>query len=71
MEKTWIIYDERAAYGDETEATVLCTAHSLKEAIRDCKDFGFPCVVFEYDCKPNSNEIINGRQVYGYKLYAA
>ena len=64
-EKLWVIYDERAILEGTDEATVLVSAQSWKEAQRDARDFAldYGCVViYEYDVKPGTNELINETQ---------
>ena len=60
-DKKYIVYDERATY-DEDEATVLTCADTLKEAKRDAREMGYPCVVFEYDF--DGKTATNGRMVF-------
>lgn len=63
QEKLYVIYDERAMLGDTDDAQVLCTAHSLKEAKRDCRTMFPRGVIYEYDV--HGKELVNERFVAG------
>lgn len=64
--KLWIVYDERAAWGDSDAALVLETCNSRAEAMREprnrrrraCHDG----IVFEYDTT-DENTLINERMI--------
>lgn len=48
-EKLFIIYDERAMFEGTDEASVYCTASTLKEARRDVRTMFPRGVIYEYD----------------------
>ena len=48
MNRVYITYDERAVTMGTDKATVLSTAHSLKEAVQDCKDSFQNGAIFSY-----------------------
>lgn len=48
MSRLFILYDEWAMLEGTDEATVLCTANSLKEAKRDVRTMFPNAVIFSY-----------------------
>lgn len=42
--KVFIIYDDRAAGGETDEAQVYTVSDTLREARRDAKEWGVPCL---------------------------
>lgn len=57
MAKMFVIYDERAFLDGTDEASVLCTARSLKEAKRDVREMFPRGVIYSYDMK--GDELVN------------
>lgn len=64
MDKMYILYDQNILWKGEHDATVLCTAETLAEAIADSKEmFDDSAIIWEYDT--DGDNLINGRQVHG------
>ncbi len=59
----FVIYDERAMLEGTDDAAVLCTAHSLKEAQRDCRTMFPRGVIYQYDVQ--GNELVNEQFIAG------
>lgn len=62
--KLWVVYDERAGFGDTEDAAVLEACSSLHEAMHKA----LLGIVFEYDIAPPSqpggrDELINERLI--------
>lgn len=56
-DKVFVIYDERAMLGSTDEASVCCTARSLKEAKRDVRTMFPRGVIYSYDVQ--GEELVN------------
>lgn len=63
-EHLFVIYDERAMLESTDEASVLCTADSLKEARRDVRTMFPRGVIYRYDVQ-GDRELVNETFIEG------
>lgn len=64
MEKKYIVYDERARYGDVYECSVLLLADTKEEALECAKEYNG--VIEENNVK--GNDLINGKIIFPYNV---
>jgi hypothetical protein len=67
-QKLYVIYDERAMLEGTDEASVCCTASTLKEAQRDCRTMFPRGVIYRYDVREEegfASELVNETYIEG------
>lgn len=60
-ERLYVLYDGRARGGNTDDASVCCTARSLKEARLDKRTMFPHAVIYEYDVR--GDQLVNERFV--------